>query len=386
VRDLTRGPARPALRLLGRDERGAVAIIVALLLGTVLLGLGALVIDVGQLYQERAELQNGADAGALAVAKSCATGGVCTASGALTTAGTYADKNASKLTGLSAAASLVCGSGGTLTACATPGTTMTSCPANPTGINYVDVSTATKTSGGATVIAPIFGKELLGNGSYTGTTVQACAQAEWGGALPNGSLITAFTISACEWYAATTNGTVYAQPPPYPPSTLPSSTLDRVIKLRSSGSGGTGCTSYPSPDDAVSKFGWVAETGGCSLNNIAGTTYGVYLSGQASSPDCNTPLYDDAQNRSLIYVPVYTSVTGSGASAVYNLLGIAGFVVTGYNIPGSTFNRYTDWLKSSNQCLGTTYCINGYFVRDYFTGGGSFGPSNLGLEMIKLTG
>jgi Flp pilus assembly protein TadG len=383
VRDLTRAPARPALRLLGRDERGAVAVIVALLLGTVLLGLGAVVIDVGQLYQERAELQNGADAGALAVAKSCATGGVCTASGALTTAGTYANENASKLTGGSAAASLVCGSGGTLTACGTPGTAMTSCPSpNPTGTNYVDVSTSTKTSGGATVIAPVFAQELLGNGSYAGTTVQACAQAEWGGALPNGSLITAFTISACEWYAATTNGTVYAQPPPYPPSTLPSSALDRVIKLRSGS--GTGCAAYPAPDDAASKFGWVTETGGCSLNNITGTTYPVYNS--TSSLNCNTPLYDDAQNKSLIYVPVYTSVTGSGASAVYNLLGIAAFVVTGYNIQGSTFTHYTDWLKSSNQCSGITYCINGYFVRDYFTGGSSFGPSNLGLEMIKLTG
>ena len=71
MRDLIRGLARPALRLLRHDERGVVAVIVGLLIGTVLLGLGALVIDVGQLYQERAELQSGADAAANAVAKSC---------------------------------------------------------------------------------------------------------------------------------------------------------------------------------------------------------------------------------------------------------------------------------------------------------------------------
>jgi Flp pilus assembly protein TadG len=386
VRDLIRGMGRPALRLLRRDERGVVAVLVGVLVGGVLLGLGAVVIDVGQLYQERAELQNGADAAALAVARSCATG-VCTASGALTTAGTEANGNASALTGGTEAAS-VCGSGAgdTLTACGTPGTAMTSCPANPTGFNYVDVSTSTKTSGGATVIAPVFGKELTGNGSSTGTAVQACAQAEWGGALPNGSLITAFTISACEWYAATTNGTVFAQPPPYPPSTAPSSTLDRVIKLRSTGTG-TGCTKYPAPADAVSKFGWITETGGCSLNNITGTTYGVNNSGSSSSPNCNTPLFDDAQNKSLIYVPVYTSVTGSGATAVYNLLGVAAFVVTGYNIPGSTFNKYTDWLKSTNQCTGTTYCINGYFVQADFSGGGTiFSTNDEGLYAINLTG
>ena len=385
MRDLIRGLASPALRLLRRDERGLVAVIVSLLIGAVMLGLGALVVDVGQLYQERAELQNGADAAAIAVAKSCAIG-VCTAASAATTAGSYANENASMLTGNTEAAS-VCGygAGDTLTACGTPGTAMTSCPSpNPAaGTNYVDVSTSTKTSGGATVIAPVFAKELTGNGSYTGTTVQACAQAEWGGALLPGSIITAFTISACEWYTATTNGTVYAQQPPYPPNTAPSSTLDRVIKLRSSGTG-TGCTAYPKPDDAVSKFGWIQETGGCSLNNITGTTYPVYNS--TSSLNCNTPLYDDAQNKSVINIPVYTSVTGSGSNAVYNLLGIAAFVVTGYNIPGTTFTKYTDWLKSTNQCTGTTYCINGYFVRDDYTGTGTIGTNNLGSYAINLTG
>ena len=62
----------------------------------------------------------------------------------------------------------------------------------------MDVHTSTLTSGGGTVIAPVFAKELLGNGSYTGTTVKACAQAEWGG--PTAAIvITSFTISACEW-------------------------------------------------------------------------------------------------------------------------------------------------------------------------------------------
>ena len=46
---------------------------VALML-VVLLGIGALVIDVGALYAERRELQNGADAAALAVATDCAEG------------------------------------------------------------------------------------------------------------------------------------------------------------------------------------------------------------------------------------------------------------------------------------------------------------------------
>ena len=107
VRDLTASLRRLILARLRRDERGVVAAIVAILLGTgVLLGMGALVIDVGQIYQERAELQNGADAAALAVAKSCALGACAPG-----VAGQQADGNASNLTGGTAGVQLVCGSG-----------------------------------------------------------------------------------------------------------------------------------------------------------------------------------------------------------------------------------------------------------------------------------
>lgn len=55
-------------------ERGAVGVLAAVTT-LVLLGAGALAVDVGQIYAERAQLQNAADAGALAVAQACnATG------------------------------------------------------------------------------------------------------------------------------------------------------------------------------------------------------------------------------------------------------------------------------------------------------------------------
>jgi hypothetical protein len=55
------------------NEHGAVAVIVALSL-IALLGIGALVIDGGNLYWERRQLQNSADAAALAIALDCAKG------------------------------------------------------------------------------------------------------------------------------------------------------------------------------------------------------------------------------------------------------------------------------------------------------------------------
>ena len=62
VSPVTEGRLSPSVR---RDERGVVAVIAALML-TALVGMAALVVDLGWLYVVRGELQNAADAGALA--------------------------------------------------------------------------------------------------------------------------------------------------------------------------------------------------------------------------------------------------------------------------------------------------------------------------------
>lgn len=80
------------------DERGTVAIIVALAL-TTLMGMAALAIDAGAAMSEHDALQTGADAAAIAVARDCADAMVdptlasCTEAAALTTAATYFDEN-----------------------------------------------------------------------------------------------------------------------------------------------------------------------------------------------------------------------------------------------------------------------------------------------------
>ena len=56
-----------------RDERGAVGVVVALLM-VPLIGFAAIAIDVSAMYAERQQLQTGADAGALAIAQDCAPG------------------------------------------------------------------------------------------------------------------------------------------------------------------------------------------------------------------------------------------------------------------------------------------------------------------------
>ena len=72
-------------------ERGAAGVLVAGIM-LVLIGAGALAVDVGQIYTERAQLQNGADAGALAVLQACHETG-CSQSEAEAIAAPLADGN-----------------------------------------------------------------------------------------------------------------------------------------------------------------------------------------------------------------------------------------------------------------------------------------------------
>jgi hypothetical protein len=303
------------------------------------------------------------------VAKSCVVS-TCTASGALGTAVTYAGENAKS--GV-AGVSQVCGSG-PLGACGASTGALTDCPAvPPAGTNYVDVHTSTKTSGGGTVIAPVFAKELLGNGSYTGTTVKACAQAEWGG--PAAANVISFAISACEWAQATSTGTGYAPPPP----AVPSPSFDQVINL-ASGSGG-GCPFAPS-GDGPGDFGWTADpNGNCTLAVSSGTFGGK--TGASVTSGCQTALAADQAGKKLIYLAVYTSVSGTGSGAVYTLKGFAAFVVTGYKLPSFSAS---DWLNPANNNNCSSKCIFGYFTQGIVPYNGSLSGTYLGAAIIRLTG
>lgn len=336
-----------------------------------LLGLGALVIDVGQLYQERAQLQNGADAAAIAVAKSCVLG-TCTSSSAQSTAVTYAGENSKS--GV-AAVPQVCGSGALGTCPASTGA-MTDCPAAPqSGANYVDVHTATATPGGGTVVTPVFARALLGNGNYTGTQVLACAQAEWGG--PTAANTIAFAISACEWDAATTGGTVFAPPPP----AVPPASYDQVLRVHTTAAG-TGCATEPAGADGPGNFGWTNDpTGTCTIS-VSGGTFGGNP-GAAASTACKAALATAYAARSVVYIAIYTTITGTGATSVYTLKGFAAFVVTGYHLPGATAS---DWLNPLNDCSGPDICINGYFTQGLIQDTGSIGGAYLGAAAIRVTG
>jgi hypothetical protein len=392
-----RASACLARRLTGlRDDggRGAVAVIVTVLIGSgVLLGMAALVVDVGQIYQNRAELQNGADAAALAVAKSCAAG-ACPAS-ATTYAATYATLNASKLTSSQANVDFVCGVAGVhggLTVGSGKCPVKKVCPPNPPdGRNYVDVETSTLMPGGSRLLPPVFAGTLAG--THTGSTVYACAQAQWGGPATTSGI--ALTISACTWDQMTsvgtgtpgTPGTTYAQPPPYPPNSIPPSSLDQVIYLKGDGGGTGSCSTEPNGAAAAGNFGWTDDTGSCQ-SAIGGSTYGGNP-GNSVSKNCKSVLtqiiQNGAQNPAVFNVPIYQKVSLQGQKATYTLQGVDGFVITGFNFPGAKLEM-DDWMTHKAPCGSPDSCISGYFVHQIDLIPGGLGNSDLGFDIIKLTG
>src|SRR3954453_3561356 len=168
------------IRSCGNGDSGAVLVLVVLCVSIVLLGVSALVINTGFWYGERAQLQNGADSAAIAVAKSCAQG---TCNQAIAT--TEANNNAND--GLTTA-DMICGTTPGVTSPLAPCTPYQQngnyCPSAPAaGSSFVNVHTVTP----ATQAIPVFGK-------LTGTSKQinACAQAAYG--FPGSGDVAPFTL------------------------------------------------------------------------------------------------------------------------------------------------------------------------------------------------
>ena len=389
LRPVRAGLARRLTALRGDGGRGAIGVLVAVLIGSgVLLGMAALVVDVGQLYQNRAELQNGADAAALAVAKSCAKGN-CDST--IATATQYADDNASGLTGGKANVTFVCGvnGGAQLGSGTCPVAAKNVCPANPPGgSNYVDVETSTRMPNGTTVLPPVFAETLAG--SHSGSTVYACSQAEWGAPLTSTAI--GFTISACTWDEATGvadpktgqptgKQPVFAAPPPYntanPDPSLQK--LDQVVYAKG-GPNQKVCTSEPTGADPPGNFGWTSKT-----NCLVLISAGIYpgSTGNSGAGDCQPLLAGWRTSQTVLDVPVYTKATGSGNGASFTLRGFAGFVITGFSLPSFNAN---DWVTNKAPCNGGAWCISGFFTHDLVKTPGSLGGVDLGADIIKLTG
>jgi hypothetical protein len=428
-------------------ERGAVTLIVAIVTPVLMLIVAGIVINVGSWYSYRAQTQNGADAGAIAVAMSCAKG-TCNTS----LASSYAPANANVS---DATVRFVCGNGNGLSSCAAGTENGTICPStHPT--NYVNVDVWTTSSIGI-------------GGSLSGEKHQiaACAQATWGPPASLGNAV-ALTISACEWLKDTNNGASFATAPsggygagaPYytaPPSYLATINTRRgdpdydttpgvnstnfyvannikdphspVLNAPIGGSEtvitphgfGNTCAQGNPGWAAPGQFGWLSNTT-CTVT-ISGNTY---LGNTGNNPAPCGPIFQNSlQNKTPIFLPVYTNSTLTGSNTTYNLDGFAAFVVTGWDVGGgvaqwnlngsnvptrqdsvveladnSPPNLHSNRNKTqdAHYCGSFTgspsdVCVYGYFTQALIPAsqlpsgsGGSGGGTNLGATSAFLTG
>jgi Flp pilus assembly protein TadG len=292
------------LRDRAHDDRGAIAVIVALMM-TVLLGFLAIAVDMGALYVERRQLQNGADAAAFAVA--CHRG-TAAQDAALATSMAGLNANDGK-----SAATVTALSGG-----------------------QVQVDTSTLNTDGTTAL-PLTFAPVLGVSS---STVRASATAACGHPT-GGTAMLPIVFSYCSFAAQTGGG-------------LPSSTQPRTILFAASD--GTSCTGR-SGNTVPGGFNWTTTDGnGCSTTTAIGTP--VYSDpGKSISKGCDPASVALIQGKTIL-LPLFEQSGGNGANAYYIPSGYAAFTVTGYFFGKGRAGGYS-WNPG---CSQPDYCITGYFV------------------------
>ncbi|MGO4235798.1 pilus assembly protein TadG-related protein [Pseudarthrobacter sp. YAF2] len=305
------------------NERGVVAVMMALLL-VVLLGCAALAVDVGMLYATRAQLQNGADAGALAIAQDCALNGTSCQSRATTTGKNLAGSNANS--GLADA-------GVSFTV---PGS--------------VSVTTSARNSNGPgvlTMFANVFGISTV--------QVGATATAAWGGPY-SGTAALPLAFSECQFnLTGTTQVLAYHDGPSCASSNGSGHVVPGGFGWLDSDPGKCGATITLANPTVSSKQG-VSEPGGCSTT------------------------FDNLKNQ-IILLPVYDDAGGQGTNAWFHIKAFAAFQLQGFNFPGHSWNN-----TGNPSCTGSCKGLIGKFVR-YVSMDQSFtlGGPDLGGNITKLT-
>ncbi|MFI5622881.1 pilus assembly protein TadG-related protein [Nocardioides sp. NPDC051685] len=362
------------------DDRGAVSTLVAIVLGAgLLLGIGALVIDTGQLFVERAELQNGADAGALAVAQDCADADGCPADAQQQAEALAGDNDASDDR---ADASLVCGYtvAGFLALCPAEDAASDACLGDrpPAPGNFVEVRTTTRQDDDSTVLPPVFGRILLGN-DYDGRGVLACARAAWGG--PKAAATLPLTISFCEWQYATGDGVDFAPAPP----AVPAGSYERVLSLKADGSDPVPCPGSPSGGDLPGGFGWLDDSD-CNVEVDVDGTFSADPG--VSGSTCDAMLSTARTSGEPLLIPIFDVAEGTGSNGTYQMHGFAAFVVTGYDLPGfKATSTLTGRKKCSDSGPSSAKCIFGYFTKDLVTTADTvLGGPDMGATTVQIIG
>lgn len=370
------------------NEHGAVAVFVAIML-VIAFAMAALVIEIGQLYWERRQLQNGADAAALALAADCAEGIVDCATASIPMLGSvaepYADDNAHD--GASAVpTNMPHGTdpancepgGGTATNPLTDGTSLVKVTTRTVDANNSDNPYVTH------LFAPL-AAALLGEPATETTAVRACAVAGWG-EYPGELSTIPLTISLCEYDPDET--TTY--PGPHRNPAAPKEPL--VFHQGTGGANEDTCDAQAGhdadgDDSLPAGFGWLDNDGKCNIvtNVVDGEEW--IDKAEGNDPECDgselEPLLD-----TVVQIPVFNDFCRPphddppecpdySNKDKYRIETYASFYLDGYRFPATKGGDH-------KSCKASQACIVGYFTESASLGGGVGGGPKGGVILVEL--
>ncbi|MET3206814.1 UNVERIFIED_ORG: hypothetical protein ABIB21_003638 [Arthrobacter sp. UYEF13] len=318
-------------------ESGVAGVVVAIMM-LVLVGAGAVAVDVGQIYSERAQLQNGADAGALAVALSCKQGTCNTA-----LADNLANSNSNDAASTAAVDLTVAG--------------------------QVTVTTSTK-NGSSSFLTNLFSNAINAGPVTVG------AQAVAGVGVPGSGSGFPLTLSDDCFNLASGSQTGEVQKMSYKP-------------------GGT-CTG-PSGTQIPGGWGWLDESSPCNATTQVGTNDMGSDPGNNPPSGCATILGTWkatllAGGEVKVLFPVFDTATGTGQNGSFHIIGYATFKIWGWKFGNNGVYEFRNaandpGMNSALACSsGNDRCVIGQFVKFTAIGSGTVIPGgvDLGTSEIRL--
>lgn len=315
-------------------ERGAAGVMVAVMM-VALIGAGALAVDTGQIYAERAQLQNAADAGALGGANLCSKTGGCTQTAANTLAANLANSNSND--GKSTVESVDLSVAG-----------------------QVSVTTSTKDgTTNAGFLSKMFASALNAPPAKVGAT----ATAKW--LYPTkGITVLPLVFAPCE----------------FKDDNLPHKILTQ--------GGGQDCNGLnPSNQAYQGGFAWLMPNGTQPCEVIA--EIGTYSPGStgAAVPSGCLDLFDPTVNPglagSVVALPVYSNTNGlTGSNAKYKIVKWAGFKIQAWNLTGQA--KYDPGNVFSGSEKGIYGTFVGYSADPALFTGGTTTPTG-NVIIVGLT-
>jgi Flp pilus assembly protein TadG len=399
-------------------DAGATLVFVAVVL-VGLLALAAFAIDFGRMWEERRQLQNGADAAAVAIGEDCARGLCGPGYDEYAVAEIYVDANARDGAAWAWNVEL------------------------DLEAQTVTVHNATEDTSGNNNFDMLF----AGIVGFDGFTVGAKATVAWGG-LTSATATIPIIISDCEFAkdyndggaGGVINGEGYlegtqlfdepgpnSKPHLNPPDWWKNGDWENegewdlnrnglkdnphplpVVLTFHDGSTTDTCAGQSGQDTADPEdgtlsggFGWLDTSGEAPCATIifegwAGDDPGASPSNGCSADELERLLYEGNNKEGVVYIPYFDAELGlNGANGEYHIPATGAFWVVGYNFGGQYVGYRPDGPLDSNPCrpggvrpIGWTVgnnerCLVGYFVNSVITDG-EIGPGGRGITVIKF--